>query len=78
MKHIILRETEKKKETKTENKKPGVKSKMDDSKTYKKIHPEASAETRKQIKVLSAMLDLEMWEVVEKAIEDLAKKNKIN
>ena len=73
-KHIILRKTEKKKP----NGKTGPKSLRDESKSYKKIHPDASEETRKKIKKLCAELDLPLWLIVEQAIEDLAKKNKIN
>ncbi len=77
--HIILTEDLPKPKPKSKaNAKPGVKSLMDKSKSYKKIHPDASEETRKKIKKLCAELDTPLWLVVEEAIEDLAKKYKIN
>ena len=69
--HIILTEN-------SPQSKRGVKSLMDESKSYKKIHPDASEETRKKIKKLCAELDLPLWLIVEQAIDDLAEKHKIN
>ena len=69
--HIILTEN-------SPQAKRGVKSLMDESKSYKKIHPDASEETRKKIKKLCAELDLPLWLIVEQAIDDLAEKHKIN
>ena len=77
--HIILREDKTKtKASSKANAKPGVKSLMDDSKSYKKIHPDANEATRKKIKKLCAELDLPLWLVIEQAVDDLAKKHKIN
>jgi hypothetical protein len=69
--HIILTEG-------SPQAKRGVKSLMDASKSYKKIHPDASEETRKKIKKLCAELDLPLWVIVEQAINDLAEKHKID
>ena len=59
-------------------KKRGPKSKLDPEKDYVKIHPDASAGTRKKINLIMAKEDLQMWEVIEDAIELLAAKSGIS
>lgn len=60
------------------NKKPGRKSKLDPNKDYVKIHPDASAETRRRLNMLMALNDQQMWEVIEDAVAEVAAKNNID